>query len=211
MSTTDPRYEPRYTVQAAADLVRIHPRTVSDWLQRDGRTSRLATFEDLIALELMKRLREEHMIAPKRARDAVSEIVNRWSLLGGAPQLRVANGALWAEPEQGQFDELGTMGQQAIPEVVRHVSQNLEIDEKGKVARWYPLDGNRRVVVDPLVRWGNPTVRGTRIPTWALFDAWRDHGSSRDAFVQVANNFKVAVEDVEAAVALEGCSTAVAA
>lgn len=71
-----------------------------------------------------------------------------------------------------------------------------EIDfEREFARRWYPPEGDRLVVLDPAIRFGQPVLQGTRIPTGAVAD--QVEAGDRVAFV--AKCYDLTRSQVEAA------------
>ncbi|EAZ97982.1 hypothetical protein MELB17_23785 [Marinobacter sp. ELB17] len=66
--------------------------------------------------------------------------------------------------------------------------------------RWYPLNRNRRVVLDPARNFGKPVLAETGMTVDAIVSAW--HGEERDVR-RVAALYEVPVAEVEAAIQFE--------
>lgn len=71
------------------------------------------------------------------------------------------------------------------------------------VIRWYPAGIDSPVVIDPLVAFGSPSVRG--IPTWAL----RGRYIAGESVECIADDFNLPVDSVIKALQFEGISLAV--
>jgi len=71
--------------------------------------------------------------------------------------------------------------------------------EGGVTARWYPLEGSQRIVVDPRRAFGQPIVAKEGVPT-AILTAAVKHGQSPTA---VAKWYEVEPESVRDAIAFE--------
>ena len=79
----------------------------------------------------------------------------------------------------------------------------IEYDLTNKFARrWYP-NKQRRVVLDPSIEFGKPTVVGSGIPTAALFAHYLAEGSDAAATKKVAAIFDILNKDVSAAIQFE--------
>lgn len=66
--------------------------------------------------------------------------------------------------------------------------------------RWYPEGPRAPIVIDPAVNFGHPIVRGTGIPTEALFASYLAEGKDRS---RVARLYDVSPKEVTAAVKYE--------
>lgn len=86
-------------------------------------------------------------------------------------------------------------GQLAWPEIIGERFDQFEY-EKGIALKWH-LTADQRVVIDPRVSFGSPTVRG--VPTWALIGR-EVAGESPEA---IAEDFSLSVDDVKTALAFE--------
>lgn len=75
--------------------------------------------------------------------------------------------------------------------------ESLEFGSAGGAERWHPLWPNRRVVVDPRISFGQPTVEG--IPTYIVAGAAKVEDSTR----RTAAIYDIELASVEAAVAFE--------
>lgn len=59
-----------------------------------------------------------------------------------------------------------------------------------------PIEIARRIVVDPRVRFGQPVIKGTRVPVSVLLDEL----AAGSAFERIANEYAVTQEDIRAAI-----------
>jgi len=75
--------------------------------------------------------------------------------------------------------------------------ESLEFGSEGGPERWHPLFPNRRVVVDPRIAFGQPTVEG--IPTYIIHGA----ATAEDSESRVAAIYEIEIESVSAAVEFE--------
>lgn len=164
----DRRYPPLY----AAKLASVHASTVRAWMpDLAGGEATLASFLDLVELRIMRQLRERYRLQPGKLRWMHDEARRRTGdrhPFASHPIL-LEERRVWLLRDDGGPVELGTDGQTGLPEVVQQVAKEIDWDEVGRALRWRPALG---VVVDPSVRWGQPVVEGTRIPTAALYAAF---------------------------------------
>ncbi|HOB63349.1 MAG TPA: DUF433 domain-containing protein [Candidatus Competibacteraceae bacterium] len=75
----------------------------------------------------------------------------------------------------------------------------IEYDPAGIAQRWFPLNDQRRIVLDPARNFGKPILAASGVPTEALFAAYRVEQDNR----RVAAIYEVPVADVEAAIHYE--------
>lgn len=89
--------------------------------------------------------------------------------------------------------------QYTFPEVIDpFLYQGLEFEEGGP-ARWFPVKGNRTIVIDPAIGFGQPTITPDGVPTAILANAARVERSVS----RVAKWYRVPVKAVQAAVEYE--------
>ena len=86
-----------------------------------------------------------------------------------------------------------------VPVIKPSLYGSIQFGAKGEVERWYPMSHSKRVVLNPRVGFGQPTIDHHGVPTQALAAAFAAEGSIR----RVARTFEVAAEDVKAAVKFE--------
>lgn len=60
-------------------------------------------------------------------------------------------------------------------EIALEFAKKIEFDSVGTPIRFYPLGSNRSIVIDPKVKFGAPTIKGTRIEAEAVYEL-RDQG-----------------------------------
>jgi uncharacterized protein (DUF433 family) len=67
--------------------------------------------------------------------------------------------------------ELLSGGQWVIAPVIKALSHQIDFDQPtGFAERWYPLETSKRVVVDPRVSFGQPSVAGKNVTTSNVYD-----------------------------------------
>jgi uncharacterized protein (DUF433 family) len=86
-------------------------------------------------------------------------------------------------------------GQYAWAEIVGKRFDEFEY-ERGLALKWHLTD-DKRVVIDPRISFGAPTVNGT--PTWAL----RGRQIAGESVQEIADDFGLYVDDVRSALAFE--------
>lgn len=203
-STTVPMYSP-------ADLSRlirlssergVSNSTVGRWLKQIGQHTEgeLATFHELIELRVIAGLRGRGMSSQyihRARRDAQTFTGLEHPFV--THRLLVAGRRLYMDLADA-MQTLGEAGQTALREVIEQVGEELEFDNEGLAARWWPAGKDRHVVVDPRLRSGVPTVEGTGLATSILYDCYLAEGSELSA---VAKLYGVDAQVVQDAVNYE--------
>ena len=108
---------------------------------------------------------------------------------------------LKAQPDGEAIVEDLARGQYVFDIVVRPFFRKLDYSDAGIVLKFWPLDREGRVVLDPEREFGAPIDEETGVPTRALFDAVRSGGGQ--SCETVAAWFEVPLAAVEAAVRYE--------
>ncbi|MBM3214901.1 DUF433 domain-containing protein [Candidatus Poribacteria bacterium] len=116
-------------------------------------------------------------------------------------------GVFLAVKESAKADEGEAMmkllsgGQWVIPDVIKALADEIEFDSSTDLAqRWYPPDADRRVVVDPAVSFGSPSVAGTGITTANVYDLYVAEGRK---IGPVRRWFGLETDCIEAAICFE--------
>ena len=213
---------PAYPAAEVARLVGMTPTRVRRWLRgydytyaetvhhqapvirREGtKGTSYASFLDLVDLLFVRRFLD-HKISLQKVRRALDEASD---ILGAAHFARQSfftdGGNIFLEVKgRGEaILQLLSGGQWVIAPIIQQLATQIDFDAPGGMARrWYPPDLGGRVVLDPLVSFGRPTVVGRGVATANVYDFY------------VAENKRIAVvrdwldladEDVEAAVEFE--------
>lgn len=104
---------------------------------------------------------------------------------------------VWKDDEAGLIDLKN--GQRAFHSVIKPSFKDLEF-EHDAVSRWYIAGVGKPIIVDPAIAFGQPTLKGTGIPTVRLADAVKAEGGNE---ALVARQFDVSVAYVRQAVTFE--------
>jgi len=104
---------------------------------------------------------------------------------------------VWKDDEAGLIDLKN--GQRAFHSVIKPSFKDLEF-EHDAVSKWYIAGIGRPIVVDPAVAFGQPTLKGTGIPTVRLAEAVKAEGGDE---ALVARQFDVPVAYVRQAMTFE--------
>jgi uncharacterized protein (DUF433 family) len=81
----------------------------------------------------------------------------------------------------------------------RYLLGEIEFDHRDTPSRWWPVEGNRRIVIDPQRAFGAPIINAGGVPTEVLANAVR----AEESVEVVAGLFAVDAESVKDAVAFE--------
>lgn len=104
---------------------------------------------------------------------------------------------VWKDDEAGLIDLKN--GQRAFHSVIKPSFKDLEF-EHDAVSKWYIAGVGKPIIVDPAIAFGQPTLKGTGIPTVRLADAVKAEGGNE---ALVARQFDVSVAYVRQAVTFE--------
>lgn len=103
------------------------------------------------------------------------------------------------QDEDDVFVELVGHGQIAMKDTLSEYLQQLEFGSDDLAERWNPWGRRAPIVVDPLIAFGQPVVRGTRIKTGTLY---RLHAGGESTST-IAQLYDLDVDIVEVAVEFE--------
>ena len=203
-----------YSLSNAARLTGTHPNTARSWFK--GRSDGLGrgpvlksqfggegrgfamTFHDLIDLLVAGRLKQEgvKLQVIRRAYNAIAdelEIEHPFS-----------HNALYTDGKRIMLeaaDEVGDPkfhdainGQMLLPNVQDLLTQVDYAMSNSMAERWRIGEG---IVIDPAVMWGEPTIRGTRVPATLLAEQYEANDREVDT---VADLYNVDEQDVRHAV-----------
>jgi uncharacterized protein (DUF433 family) len=200
MGLLEPWDVPAYTAAEAGRLVGLRAQRVRRWLQgyeyryhpADGSTDRrirqapvirrgdtdtpYATFLDLIDLLFVKKFLD-HGISLQKLRRALDEAD---ALIGGhhfAQRSFFTDGRniyLQVKDRADALVELLSGGQWVIAPVIKQLASEIRFHEgSGFAEQWYPLGRSSRVVIDPRIAFGAPTVLERGIETANVFDLYQ--------------------------------------
>ena len=106
-------------------------------------------------------------------------------------------------PQDGSMVALLTGGQQAIRDLVKQVFPKLDFEdvtEHGFVNRWYPDGRDGHILIDPLICFGRPTIKGRSIATENVYDLYR---GENERVEPVQQWFGLPVPEIQAAIRFE--------
>jgi uncharacterized protein (DUF433 family) len=120
------------------------------------------------------------------------------------PRLRTDGLDLFVH-EYGRLVNVSREGQYAMRELLDAHLRRIDRDAQGRPARLYlftrrgEADEPRRVVVDPSVRFGQPTLEGTSIPTAVIAERFK----AGDSPAELAEDYGRPREEIEEALRYE--------
>lgn len=217
---------PAYSAAMAGRLVGLRPERVRRWLHgyeysyasSDKSTKRrikqlpvisrsseapFASFLDLVDLLFVKRFLDEG-ISLQKLRKALEEAE---TLIGGhhfAQRSFFTDGRniyLQVKDRADALLELLTGGQWVIAPVIKKLATEIKFhDTTGFAERWYPLGREGRVVLDPRISFGAPTIVAKGVETANVYDLFVGERMRADV---VCAWMELTPEEVEDAVAFE--------
>jgi uncharacterized protein (DUF433 family) len=220
---------PRYSPTEAAQLVSLRPERVTRWLRgyeyrylaKDSSRSRTvrqkpvihrsgakaspyASFLDLVDLLFVKRFLD-FGFSLQRIRRALNEADK---VIGGhhfAQQCYFTDGTdIYLKVKEGEIENLLQLlsgGQWVIADVILQFAKQLDFDDTtGFADKWYPNGKQGRIVLDPKIAFGAPTIVDRGVRTANVYDLFVAEESRTE---RVANWMKLESEEVTAAVEFE--------
>jgi uncharacterized protein (DUF433 family) len=214
-----------YSLTQAARLLRVKPSTLYNWLdgyERRGVTyppvirlnstqQRTLTWPEFIEAGWLSEYRRGRVPLPK-LRAYVDGIRDRFDLLyplaarkplhSGRDLVEIAD-EVGLEPRLRLYVRASD-GQYLLSPIGEAFVRKVEF-ERGEAVRYFPIAGDQRVVLDPYVSFGAPTVSGIR--TTLLWDA--SQGGQNTG--RIAREWGVSEDEVAVAVGYENDTRGIAA
>jgi uncharacterized protein (DUF433 family) len=207
----DPREVPLYGVTQAAQYFGVPVSTLRTWIvgmpypaahhrtghfpaliKPAGRSPTRLSFNNLAELQVLATLRRIDHMDLSRIRTTIANLRGAHPLiendlrtdgthiyLGETPLLEVSSGG----------------GNQLVMREALRDLQRIKRDDEGRILRLFP-DPSGRVVIDPQLSFGKPTVVGTGVTVAVLADFVKAGESTK----RLAREFKLAERDVKAVV-----------
>lgn len=215
-----------YAIPDAARLIDAAPREIRRWLygyeSRHGDGSRYAIpplwrrqfadleidavgFYDLLELRLVKVFRK-HKVSLQSIRQAAGYARESFNVeFPFACKRFLTDGRgifAYVLDETGDESLVDMVKRQNVFNEVVGPSLYAGIDfaPSGQALRWYPMERNRHVVLDPNVNFGSPTLAASGVTTATLLAAYKTEGKHMG---RVAAIFSVPKKDVEYALRYE--------
>jgi uncharacterized protein (DUF433 family) len=213
--------KPVYQMNEAARLLRLPDKTLRRWIDGDRRFEKVieplirpestgdtnVTWGEFVEAGLLKGYR--HRSLPiERLRPLIAGLRDRlgepYPLAMARPLVAGGKELLWQEqmatdtpdsmllvvrggPEDGYQLVLGEIAREYVNRV------EFEPPQTGVVARWYPVVENRRIVLDPRVSFGLPTINGVRTETLAELS---EAGEPAYEIARIYSDFEITADDV---------------
>lgn len=162
-----------------------------------------ASFFDLVDLLFVKRFLD-YGISLQKLRKALDEAKDILGTEHFARQSFFTDGrniCLLVKEKGDAILELLSGGQWVISNLIKQLAHQIDFDESTEFARrWFPIEGNRLVVLDPLVSFGRPIIAKKSITTENIFDLFIAEG---EADLPVCEWMDLSPEEVKVAVKFE--------
>lgn len=220
---------PRYSPTEAARLVSLRPERVTRWLRgyeykyspkgstsskivrqtpviikNDAEDSPYASFLDLVDLLFVKRFLD-YGFSLQKLRKALIEAN---SVIGGhhfAQRCYFTDGReIFLKVRKNGADsllQLQSGGQWVIAEVILQFAKQIDFDrDTGFADRWYPNGKSGRVVLDPRIAFGAPTIVDRGVRTANVFDLFK---AEKEQIDRISSWSQLDRRDIIAAVKFE--------
>ena len=203
---------PAYQLKAAASYAGVTPKTVRNWQTSAGSGAALAhrhhgeslSYLQLQELAIVSAMRKIGVKLEKIrvAREYLATLLNcefpfadeRVKSDSQDILVALAKGDLPGLPRNSILIA-NTRGQYVWPEIIGKRFKEFEY-ERGLALKWH-LTSDKRVIIDPRVSFGAPTVKG--VPTWAL----QGRATSGEPMLDIADDFGLTLDDVKSALKFE--------
>lgn len=215
----EPATLPLYSYAEAARILGIPPTTLRYWLKGgvvtnetgSGHFARVlepdadrgVSFANLLELRILKALRHRHGVPLQQIRLAHEYASHEMGLSNPLLTELLVGGRDIFVREMGSLVSLTRSGQLAIRGLLDDVLSRVELGPKRLPVRYYPLvspSHDRRLVqLDPVIRFGAPTISGTAITTSVVASRF-DAGEEAP---EIAEDYDLPVLAIEDAVIYE--------
>jgi len=204
-----------YTPSEAAYYARVHPSTMRRWIhgnragepvvhaQLTGDPERTVTFLDLVQALAVRAVRREHRVPLPKIRAAVDHARDRYGVeYPFAMHHRTflfGNEILIELPKRGGLVQLSGKhrDQHVMREVAELYMEDLTFAKDGLAVEYSAFKHDRKeVIINPILRLGQPVVKTCSYTVSALLEAYRTEGS----IARAAKTYGVEPKDVELAI-----------
>ena len=202
-----------YSLADAARIVRIRPERLRAWVRGRPNWSGKATdsygpvfstsgdsltFADLLELRVVRGLLEHGatLARIRRAHSRLGSLLNTPYPFIDAEGIRVLGRDIVAPIE---YEILNLANDQFLFGFVSDYLKDVRFEGRSPVSV-KPDGEDSAVVIDARIRFGEPTVEGTRVPTADVYDLWIAEGKDANA---VARAYGLTIHQVRSAVAYE--------
>jgi len=215
----DPLEAPIYYPAEVARFVKIHPSRVHRWLKGYEYTyesyrkkqkpiikvipKNYASFLDLVDLLFVKRFLD-YGISLQKLRKALEEAKEILGTDHFARESFFTDGkyiCLQVRDKGDAILELLSGGQWVISNIIKQLAHQIDFDQITALAcRWFPLEKNRLVVLDPNRSFGRPIIERTGVPTETIYNLYL---AEKKKIKPVCNWMSLSYDEVEAAIKFE--------
>ena len=207
----DIRYEPLYGMADISRYARVPLPTLKTWVYgpralivppvRDTVSS--FSFINLIEAHVIGALRRKHGVPLAGIRKAIRFLREKQHADHPLAEVDLeVFGRNIVVDHRGIKVTASAGGQIAIAEVIKPYLKRVEWDEAHLPARFFPFTYDacpKTIVMDPLVDYGRPVIKGTRIATVTIFERY----SAGEGLSVLAKDYDVALSYVEEALRCE--------
>jgi uncharacterized protein (DUF433 family) len=215
---------PAYTFHNAAFYLGVPLATLRSWLKgrhyptKSGRKffkpvfsqpdpdKPLLSFTNLVEVHVLNGIRTKYNVDLQKVRKTVAYIQDHFSYQHPlADQRFETDGINLFIHHYGDLINVSQDGQLAMRVVLEEHLNRVEHTPDGKAARLYPFlrasghRGNKSVVIDPYVSFGNPVINGTGIPTSIIASRFL----AGDSVTDIARDYGRQTFEIEEAIRYE--------
>ena len=196
-----------YSARIASRIARVRPQNFQAWIKANllrphrtnvgGRTENTYTYDDLLLIRLIVRLKEEGATAKsiRVALDTVEYISggdrNAWK----QTRLLVRDGFVMAILPGSPMHEWNPVAASEGPQSIAEVFFPDLIEEL--MNELVPGDRFRHIEIDPEILGGAPVIRGTRISTRTVISVLEAGGDPKEAYPDLSDEQIAEVKDYE--------------
>lgn len=215
---------PTYFAAEVARLVNISTWRVHRWLKgyeydyesrrrrqkpviqrawQDKNYPHYASFFDLVELLFVKRFLDYGLSLQKlrKAFDEAKDILGTEHFTHQSFFTDGKNICLKVKKKGAAILELLSGGQWVISDIITQLAHQIDFDKSTELAiRWFPLEGSRLIVLDPLVSFGRPIIAKKGITTENVYDLFIAEG---EEIQPVCNWMNLTSKEIEATIKFE--------
>jgi uncharacterized protein (DUF433 family) len=209
---SDQRYLPLYSLVEVSRYARIQPTTLRSWTRsKDGGilvpaerdTVAPLSFINLVESHVLRALRRTHRVPMQRIRTAIEWLRDKYQTDHPLAELDLETDGYDLFVRELEYPvSASRKGQGGIPEILSRFLQRIERDPNQIPTRFYPLPYDtspKAIVMDPVVVYGRPVIKGTRITTLMVFERYSGGESLND----IASDYDLDMAAVEEALRCE--------
>jgi uncharacterized protein (DUF433 family) len=210
----DPRELPAYSFADAGRLLTVNPSTIRNWakghehfrpvLTVPGEDADAVSFFNLIETFVLDELRRRHGFPLQELRHSIAymrETFPEATYPLAQVDLYVSNNDLFGRFGSSALVNISRGGQLALEAVLRDLLERVERDPSGDgIVKLFPfltkqrvVDSPRAVEVNPRVRFGQPVVAGTGVPTAVVAQRF----AAGDSIARLAEEYDRTPEQIE--------------